>query len=173
MAEYNLDFADRMLDSSKFLLSNSEPSAAKAAVYNSLIACEIALKSALELAGKPLKSIPWSHNLSDLLELVSKCTIEIEIGTTLRKVSASRIRGRVVDPTYSNATIGHLLHAEALGASKFPNEVSRSGIRRTGLGTGGIMTEQATISFRYSLAQVISIRHFMKFTCYTHNSLRI
>lgn len=123
MAEYNLDFADRMLDSSKFLLSTSEPSAKKAAVYNALVACEIALKSALKLAGKPLKDIPWSHNLSQLLRLVSKCTVEVEIGTTFRRVSASRIRGRVVDSAYANATIGHLLQAEVLGASKFPNEV--------------------------------------------------
>lgn len=123
MAEYNLDFAERMLESSEYLLSSAKPESEKAAIYNSLLACEIALKSALELAGKPLKDIPWSHNLSELLGLVTGCTLEVQVGDTFRRLPATSLRAKNVDPQYAKATVGHLLQAETLGASKYPNQI--------------------------------------------------
>ena len=94
-------------------------------LYVSLVACEIALKYALEQAGKTVKEIRYlSHNLSALLEAVGNCAVldAVSQGSTQR-VPASRVRAVVVDSEYANATIGHLICAEEVGASKFPNEV--------------------------------------------------
>jgi hypothetical protein len=89
-----------------------------------LVACEIALKSVLESAGVELESIPKTHNLSKLLKMVSKRKVLVDIGNkNFQEVSASRLRGVVVDANYANATVGNLMQAEQNGASVFPNEI--------------------------------------------------
>jgi len=127
MPEYNIEFAQQMSAASIALLSRSAHSieADRAALYISLVACEVALKAALERAGKPLTKIRrHSHKLSKLLDEVSACTVLVQITpNNIKRVPASRIRSIVVDTNYADATIGKLLHCEKYGASEFPNEI--------------------------------------------------
>jgi HEPN domain-containing protein len=127
MTEYSIEFAQEMSKACNgIILTGSESEEAKrAAVYVGLVACEIAIKSALEKAGKSISNIKANgHNLSKLLDDLGTCTVLIEISTGVwTRVSASRIRSIVVDSDYSDATVGKLLQAEQFGASKFPNEI--------------------------------------------------
>lgn len=126
LPEFNIDFAQQMSDASKIILENNtiQNEADRAAIYTSLVACEIALKVALEYAGKPLTGIPKTHDVSKLLGLLCSCTVLAEVTQgKLTRVPASRVRGEVADRNYNNATIGNLLEAEKYGASKFPNEI--------------------------------------------------
>ncbi len=123
MGEYSIGFARKMSEASMALVSAGLDceDAEKAVLYISLVACEVALKAALEKAGiDPSELKKRGHNLSELLLLTSKCTILRSNG---RRVNASRIRSIVVDSRYSNATIGNLLQAEKYGASQFPNQI--------------------------------------------------
>ena len=59
MAEYSIDLAQELSKASNTILSvglNSQD-AKRAALYIGLVACEIAIKSALEKAGKPIGQI--------------------------------------------------------------------------------------------------------------------
>ncbi len=95
--------------------------AQRASLYTALVSCEISLKYALAESGQ---SVPKIHNLSKLLSLVSDCTVEDDVvNGPPRRVPASRIRSIHVDRNYGNATLGHLLQAESVGASNFPNEI--------------------------------------------------
>lgn len=79
------------------------------------------MKHVLSKAGV---SVPKTHDIAKLVELVSNCTVENEVSTGVAKlVPASRIRGIAVTDDYSNATLGNLFEAEDFGASKFPNEI--------------------------------------------------
>ncbi len=57
MSEYSIEFAQQMAIAGKALLVASPPSddRDRAVLYISLVACEIALKSALEQAGKSIQ----------------------------------------------------------------------------------------------------------------------
>jgi hypothetical protein len=123
MAEYRIGFAREMSKASMTIVSGGLDceESQRAALYIALVACEIALKAALEKAGIDSSELKKRrHNLSELLVLFSKCTIA---GVNGRRVSASRIRSIVVDSSYTNATIGELLQAEKYGASQFPNQI--------------------------------------------------
>jgi HEPN domain-containing protein len=112
-------------------LESNRSEADRAAIYAALVACEIALKSALESAGFKLAEIPKTHNLAKLLKMVSSCTVLISTDAeTKRSMPASRLRGIIVDPHYSNATVGNLLQGEKFGASVFPNEIRYGRILR-------------------------------------------
>lgn len=125
MPEYNIDFAFQMAHASKNILENDSESegAKRAALYTSLVACEIGLKVALENAGHKIKDIMKKrHNLSELLKMVSSCTVirnMTEEGNP-RRVLATCIRGKTVT---EGTTVGELLEAEEAGASVFPNEI--------------------------------------------------
>jgi hypothetical protein len=129
MAEYDIDFAHDMATASGTLLSNPQStdgsSLARAAIYCSLVACEIALKAGLEAAGVPLKQIRGhSHDLPGLLGKLDNCCVSAQISGVTRRAPASRIRSVVVDDKYADATIGQLIDATAHnGASKYPNEI--------------------------------------------------
>jgi len=127
MAEYSIEFAQEMSKASNGIVASSSDSddANRAAIYVGLVACEIALKAALEKAGKPICDITASrHNLSRLLDDLCGCTVLGEISEgQMTRVSATRIRSVSVDSNYADATIGKLLQAEQFGASKFPNEI--------------------------------------------------
>lgn len=67
MAEYSIEFAQEMSKASNGIVSTRSESeeAQRAALYVGLVACEIAIKSALEKAGKPISEIKINgHNLS-------------------------------------------------------------------------------------------------------------
>ncbi len=125
MPEYNIDFAFQMAHASKNILENDSESegAKRAALYTSLVACEIGLKVALENAGHKVKDIMKKrHNLSELLKMVSSCTVirnMTEEGNP-RRVPATCIRAKAVT---DGTTVGKLLEAEEAGASVFPNEI--------------------------------------------------
>ena len=127
MTEYSLGFAREMADASKSLSSykTGKEDADRAIIYMALVACEIALKAALENAGMALSDIrSRGHNLSALLEQVSLCSVQVSIGGgSFTHAPASRLRSLIVTDKYSDATVGKLLSAEDLGASKFPNEI--------------------------------------------------
>jgi hypothetical protein len=127
MAEYSIEFAQEMSKASNGIVAAGLESedANRAAIYVGLVACEIALKSALEKAGKPVRGISaMRHDLSKLLDELGTCTVLAEISAgQLTRVSATRIRSVVVDGKYADATIGKLLEAEQFGASKFPNDI--------------------------------------------------
>jgi len=121
--EYNLEFAEAMAESSALILRSEvlPEEAQRAALYTALVACEIALKYVLSEAGV---FVPKTHDLSNLIGLVSSCSIEKEISRDgIRRVPASCIRGVTVNHDYSDASLGRLLEAEEYGASKFPNEI--------------------------------------------------
>ena len=124
MSEYKIGFAQKLSETSEIMVDTGLDSedAQRAVLYISLVSCEIALKAALEKAGKAVSDIrKKSHNLSSLLKEVCSCTVLREITQNkASRVNATCIRGVPVD---SNATIGHLLEAEENGASKFPNEI--------------------------------------------------
>ena len=127
MAEYSIDFAQEMSKASNAIVAAGLGSedAQRAALYIGLVSCEMAIKAALEKAGKPPSEIKANgHSLYKLLDDLGSCTVlaEISPGTPAR-VPASRIRSVVVDSNYADATIGNLLEAERFGALKFPNEI--------------------------------------------------
>ncbi len=71
MAEYSIEFAQEMSKASNAIVSAGLDSedAQRAALYVGLVACEIAIKSALEKAGKPIVEIKTNgHDLSKLLD---------------------------------------------------------------------------------------------------------
>ncbi|MEP2650604.1 MAG: HEPN domain-containing protein [Paraglaciecola sp.] len=117
MAEFSLEFAERMSEASESILESQKIDSDRAAIYSALVACEIAIKSALESAG--VSNIPKTHDLGKLMQLLTSCTVVIDS----RRVPASRFRGLVVDSNYANATVGHLLQGEKYGASVFPNQI--------------------------------------------------
>lgn len=127
MTEYRIEFAQEMSMASNALISARSESedAQRAALYVALVACEIAIKSALEKAGKPISGIKTNgHNVSKLLDDLGTCTVLAELSSgVLTRVSATRIRSIVVDSNYADATVGKLLQAEQFGASRFPNEI--------------------------------------------------
>ena len=98
--------------------------AKRTVLYLCLLASEITLKALLEKAGVPLSNIKarW-HNLSALLGDVATCKVEEQIGIQTQLVPAARLRGEIVDPKYSDATVGKLLEAESCGASVYPNKI--------------------------------------------------
>jgi len=125
--EYNIDFSEKLIDSAKIVADNDLENihAKRTVLYLSCLACEIVLKALLEKAGKNVSQIKArSHSLSMLLTDIGECEILDEVTKDSRSwVSAKRLRSVVVDKNYSNATIGSILTAETLGASKYPNEV--------------------------------------------------
>ena len=124
--EYSLGFSSRLLEAGSSLKGSGKilEEADRAILYTSLVSIEIALKYLLEKAGVPVKEIrAKSHNIESLLNEIDKCEILTTIGGEEKYVLASRIRSRVVNPAFGDATIGNLLQGESKGASKYPNEV--------------------------------------------------
>ena len=120
MPDYSISFARKMSDISVSIASEGSTSEddQRVITYIALIACEVALKAALEKAGVSAKALrKCSHDLCRLLSLMSKCRILTEQGLW---INASIIRSLIVDDNYGDATVGKLLEAERQGASKFP-----------------------------------------------------
>lgn len=127
MPQYNLTFAEKLVEAADFVLDDAEASveAQRTALYLSLLSIELALKCLLEHAGIPTQKIrSRSHNLAKLLEDIDHCYVIDDIGGgNLVQVSASRIRGVVVDPVFSNATLGAIIDSTQSTASNYPNEI--------------------------------------------------
>ena len=127
MSEYNVDFADNLVDAARFVAQQGLDTidANRTVLYLSQLACEVTLKAMLERAGQPVKQIKGRrHDLAALLVALGRCTVEEEIARgRLQRVPAARLRSVVLDRRYGNATIGTVLTAEEHGASRYPNQV--------------------------------------------------
>ncbi len=127
MAEYNTGFSEKLIDAAHAVAAEGsmDIDAIRTVLYLSSLASEITLKALLEKAGMPVEKIKArGHNLSGLLIDLGKCQIQAEVTAGSRSwVSATRLRSKVVDNRYSDATVGKLLTGEERGASKYPNEL--------------------------------------------------
>ena len=127
MAEYNTGFSEKLIDAAVAVAAEdfNDVDAVRTVLYLSSLASEIALKALLEKAGIPIKNIKArGHSLSGLLTDLGKCQIQAEVTAGSRTwVPATRLRSKVVDSRYSDATVGTLLTGEERGASKYPNEL--------------------------------------------------
>ena len=131
MAEYNLSFAEHLLEAAKFVAAESlvEIDAKRTVLYLSLLASEIVLKSLLEAAGKPVSQLrKRSHSLEKLLGDLDNCRITVEVAPGHHAMcSASRLRAVVVNSNYANATVGAMLGAADREASKYPSQIRYGG----------------------------------------------
>ncbi len=127
MPEFNIGFSTHLTQAARFVADQGLDSedAMRTVLYLSKLACEIVLKALLEKAGRPIAQISCHrHDLAALLIALGKCEVQEEITRgSLSWVPAIRLRGKVVDTQYANATVGHIFRAEELGASKYPNEI--------------------------------------------------
>ena len=127
MAEYNLGFSENLIKAAQFVANSDDQSedAASTVLYLSCLACEIALKSLLEVSGKPVEEIKnFRHNLAALLKELGKCKVRTPIVEDfLSWAPATRLRAVTVDKRFASATVGTILCAEEQGAPKYPNEM--------------------------------------------------
>ena len=124
--EYSLDFSQRLIEAAKSFVGkeNAEDETARLVLYLSLLSCEISLKALLEKAGYTSKELKRrSHGLSGLTEDLCFCDLTGTSTAGSKDQSAAMLLSQVVDPAFANATVGNLLCAEELGASKYPNEI--------------------------------------------------
>ncbi len=127
MAEYNTGFSKKLIEAAETVTAEdlSDLDTVRTVLYLSSLATEITLKALLEKAGVPVKTIKArGHSLSKLLADIGKCQIQAEVTAASRTwVPATRLRSRVVDSRYSDATVGRILTGEMRGTSKYPNEL--------------------------------------------------
>jgi len=127
MPEYNIGFSEKLIDAAVAVAAEdfTDVDAVRTVLYLSSLAPEITLKALLEKAGVPVKDIrARGHSLSGLLADLGKCQIQAEVtaGSHIW-VPATRLRSKVVDSRYDDATVGTLLTGEERGTSKYPNEL--------------------------------------------------
>ena len=123
---YSIEFSSRLIEAAKSLEADYESEESdRAILYLSMLSCEIILKALLEKSGFSVNDITnRSHDLKGLLIDIGKCEVEFSISNGCMKWrSASCIKSEIVDKSKANATIGTLLGAEELGASKYPSEI--------------------------------------------------
>lgn len=127
MSEYNLGFSEKLIEAADLVTGDgiTEFDSLQTVIYLSLLSSEISLKALLEQAGYSIKAIrKCSHDLKQLLDSLCSCEIEVEIVPgNLRWVSASRIKGKVVDRAYGDATVGAMVEKAAREASAYPNNI--------------------------------------------------
>lgn len=98
--------------------------AKRTVLYLSLLSIEITLKAMLERAGKPVEEIRvLSHSLTKLLFELSKCEVEVEVVSKRQFVPATRLRACEIEHGNVIITVGEILDAEKLGASKYPSQI--------------------------------------------------
>lgn len=133
MAEYNIGFSEKLIAAAQFVADNDQSEdAARAVLYLSCLACEIALKALLECSGKPVSEImKLRHDLAALMDELGQCKVQVPIVRDfLAWVPATSLRAVTVDKRFANATVGTILTAEEQGASKYPNEIRYGSVIR-------------------------------------------
>ncbi len=127
MAEFNLGFSEKLIEAADLVAGDgiTEFDSLQTVIYLSLLSSEISLKALLEQAGYSVKAIrKCSHDLKQLLDTIGSCEVEVEfVPGNLRWVSASRLRGKVVDPAYGDASVGAMIVKAAKEASTYPNNI--------------------------------------------------
>lgn len=123
MPHYDIDLADQFAVIAQSLANQpSSPAAARASLYLSCLATELALKFLLERAGHDVQHIKNRHHrLVELLNDTGKCSIS----TNGYPQSAAAIRSLEVSDGNVTSTVGQLLEmAEAdQDASPYPNGI--------------------------------------------------
>ena len=126
LVEYSIEFADRLIEAAESFVTKTSPSdeVGRTVLYLSLLSCEISIKALLERAGYTLEELKKrSHDLNGLLKDICACELtDTRIGNSL-PLSASRLLSQEVVASTSNGTVGALLSAESVGASKYPNDI--------------------------------------------------
>lgn len=118
--EFSFDFAERMIDSATLLGQHfdGQNETARAVVYQSCVAIEVAMKSLLEQSGMPELDIrKRSHRLTDLLEAVDSLH---QNGSEIEP--HKKLWDEAVDHNLQNGSVGLLL-TEANKGSTYPNQV--------------------------------------------------
>jgi HEPN domain-containing protein len=127
MPQYDIAFAEKLSQVANFVLDDGieDLEAQRTVLYLSLLSTEIALKSMLEKAGKPVGEIrSRSHNLAELLKDLGQCEIQEEVVPgQLKSVSASRLRAKTLQQGEAKVTFGAIIDTKPNQASKYPNEV--------------------------------------------------
>lgn len=130
MSEFHIGTSEKLIFSANALRNHygsNDEDAMRMICYLSLLACEIALKAALEKAGLPISQIEnRRHNLAGLLDDLGRhCKIEKGIVDGLRAwVPATDIRGKTIeDSNGAQITVGKLLDDTAQHTSRYPNEI--------------------------------------------------
>lgn len=128
MAEYNIEFAEKLISAAKVVASSDSNSvdAQRTVLYLSLLSCEISLKALLEKAGMSIGEITTlSHNLRGLLDAVCRCEVnETIVGVAAPMwVSAARVCAIPINVAGGESTVGTLLLLEEAGASRYPNQI--------------------------------------------------
>ena len=124
--EYSLDFSDRLIEAAESFVGKDNPGeeTARLVLYLSHLSCEISIKALLERAGFTIREITKrSHSFSGLTEDLCFCDLKRDPPNGTKERSAAALLAQVVDKAFANATVGNLLSAEELGASKYPNEI--------------------------------------------------
>lgn len=128
MAEYDINFAGKLIDAACFVekegLQTQE--SIRVVIYLGLLATEISIKAFLEKAGFTIGELKaCSHDLSKLSDYMSFCEIEKEIGPQKSAwVSAACLRSSIIrTPDGAASTIGSLLERLSKDTSKYPNEL--------------------------------------------------
>lgn len=124
--EYSIEFGERLIEAADSFVTKSSPSdeVGRTVLYLSLLSCEISLKALLEKAGFSVQELTRrSHDLSGLAKDICCCELTgTGIGNS-KPFSAARLLSQEVVPNTSNGTVGTLLKAESIGASKYPNDI--------------------------------------------------
>ena len=135
MPEYSLAFAERLAATARLLASDGleDAEAKRTVLYLSLLLTEVTLKAMLEQAGVPVEKIcKRSHHLAGLVRDLGQCKVEVEIVPNIRKsVPASRLRSCTITHPSGATTVGEILDAEKLGASRYPIKYAMASCRST------------------------------------------
>lgn len=124
--EYSLEFGKRLIEAAKsfVITEETDDEAGRAVLYLSLLSCEITLKALLEKAGFTIGELKSrSHDLKGLLTDICFCELAGSGIGNSKPFSASRLLSQEVIKNTGNGTVGALLEAETLGASKYPNDI--------------------------------------------------
>jgi hypothetical protein len=124
MTQYNIGFAERLIEIARFARGDGtyDFEAAQVVCYLTQLSLELSLKALLEQAGEPVNSIKQhSHRLDDLLTTVGRCEVRLDIVAGFQKyVPATRLRAIQVQ---GQETVGALISKLAHECSQYPNEI--------------------------------------------------
>ena len=124
--EYSLEFGKRLIDAAKSFVIKEKVNdeTGRAVLYLSLLSCEITLKALLEKAGFTTRELKnRSHDLRGLIKDICFCELAGTGTGNSKPFSASKLLSQEVIKNTANRTVGALLDAESLGASKYPNDI--------------------------------------------------
>lgn len=124
MTQYNIDFAERLMETSRLARGSGTYNfeTAQVVCYLTQLSLEVSLKAFLEQAGLPVRSIKkHSHSLESLLNTVGQCEVMLEVTPGSQKyLRATRLRSIQVQ---GQETVGALIAKLAKDGSRYPEEI--------------------------------------------------